>query len=545
MQSEYNVLYENWVRVRKMDGTTAEVSAMDALTLSHEYVALAGETPTQDVSMLRFLETILFTVFSRVTEEGEVFELLDAEDAEEEALVRWKAIWDMKHFPQAPIENYLKQWEDRFWLFDDRYPFWQIPRSQKATEFSAAKLNGEVLESNNKVRLFSCRSGDAKAKLSFAEAARWLLSVNNWDDSASTKSNVGNAPGCGWLGKCGTIYAVGSNLFETLMLNLTLLKDGREAWGYANPYWERDVELFSDSYSLAMPDNPAELYSMRSRYMTLKREPNQSYVVGVFSTKKENFSTVNAFAEQMTMWSCQNKRGDFEPKKHAAERQMWRDFGAVFDVNAVQKEKRRKPGIVSWAGTLTTSGCVPMEKPIRFSIVDVVYDSSMGSIQDCFGDAVSFHAGLLSEKWDTWGSMIAKEITQCETAASYVGKFASDIVRASGISDEAKHKKIKMYEYRGNLAKEMFYSEIDVPFREWLYRLIPDDIEHCEEYRMEWRRTARKIALSVGRDLAKKAGTPAFVGRKREKSPGEERRYSTPQAYNIFKANINKLYREV
>lgn len=70
MQSEYNVLYENWVRVRKMDGTTAEVSVMDALLLSHEYVALAGETPTQDVSMLRFLEAILFTVFSRVTEEG-------------------------------------------------------------------------------------------------------------------------------------------------------------------------------------------------------------------------------------------------------------------------------------------------------------------------------------------------------------------------------------------------------------------------------------------------------------------------------------------
>ena len=37
--------------------------------------------------------------------------------------------------------------------------------------------------------------------------------------------------GAGWLGKLGYIQAQGNNLFETLMLNLTLLQDGVKLWG--------------------------------------------------------------------------------------------------------------------------------------------------------------------------------------------------------------------------------------------------------------------------------------------------------------------------
>ena len=95
----------------------------------------------------------------------------------------------------------------------------------------AAMLNGEMIESKNKLRLFPLYAGQSKERLSYPQAARWLLSVNGFDDT-SLKPKEKNLPSIsvGWLGSLGYIQALGNNLYETLMLNLTLLKDGREYW---------------------------------------------------------------------------------------------------------------------------------------------------------------------------------------------------------------------------------------------------------------------------------------------------------------------------
>ena len=92
-------------------------------------------------------------------------------------------------------------------------------------------LNGEMIESKNKLRLFPLYAGQSKERLSYPQAARWLLSVNGFDDT-SLKPKEKNLPSIsvGWLGSLGYIQALGNNLYETLMLNLTLLKDGREYW---------------------------------------------------------------------------------------------------------------------------------------------------------------------------------------------------------------------------------------------------------------------------------------------------------------------------
>ena len=102
-QIEYNLLEERWVRVRGQDYTVQEVSLTDALVHAQEYMDLAGEMPTQDAAMLRLLLAVLFTVFSRVNEVGEPESLED----EETALERWGALWELKHFPEQPIRDYL------------------------------------------------------------------------------------------------------------------------------------------------------------------------------------------------------------------------------------------------------------------------------------------------------------------------------------------------------------------------------------------------------------------------------------------------------
>ena len=180
---EFNLLWESWVRVRTQDGTIRTVSLTDALLHAHAYVNLAGEMPTQDAAMLRLLLAVVHTVFSRVDGNGVPAPFEETEDA----LLRWSELWQLGHFPEQPIRDYLDKWQDRFWLFHPERPFWQVPEAKIGSPFGAKKLNGEVFESENKSSLFSACAGTGKESMDYPQAARWLVSLNNYDAAAAKK----------------------------------------------------------------------------------------------------------------------------------------------------------------------------------------------------------------------------------------------------------------------------------------------------------------------------------------------------------------------
>lgn len=265
---EFNLLTEPWIRVRLRDNTVREVSLTEALVSAQDYADLAGEMPTQNAAVLRLLLAVLFTVFSRVDAKGEPRPLMQSDDA----LERWSALWQLGHFPAEPVRDYLEQWKDRFWLFHPTHPFWQVPQAKIGTEYGAAKLNGEMSESSNKLRLFPLYAGQSKDQLSYPQAARWLLCVNGYDDTSAKPKGKGlPSVGAGWLGKIGFIQAQGDNLYETLMLNLTLLRDGRECWGESKPCWELEAPKSAERTEICCPDNPAQLLTLQSRRLLLHR----------------------------------------------------------------------------------------------------------------------------------------------------------------------------------------------------------------------------------------------------------------------------------
>ena len=237
-ETEFNLLDEGWILARKDDCTVDALSLTDAILRSHEYSGLSGELPTQDVSVLRLMLAVLHTVFSRYSPDGEY----DPPGSVYAAVCRWSELWQAGRFPEKPIRDYLESWHERFWLFHPERPFYQVNAAKKGTEYSSAKLNGAVSESSNKIRLFAGCSGTAKNSLSYPEAARWLLYVNNYDDtSAKPKGKELPSPGAGWLGKLGLITASGNSLFETLMLNLILLNTPNNClWEEEKPIWEID-----------------------------------------------------------------------------------------------------------------------------------------------------------------------------------------------------------------------------------------------------------------------------------------------------------------
>ena len=64
----FNLCREPWICVLDRDYRVKKVSLSEALTQSSRYLALAGETETQNIAVLRLLLALLHTVFYRQDE---------------------------------------------------------------------------------------------------------------------------------------------------------------------------------------------------------------------------------------------------------------------------------------------------------------------------------------------------------------------------------------------------------------------------------------------------------------------------------------------
>ncbi|MBR2719217.1 MAG: type I-E CRISPR-associated protein Cse1/CasA [Clostridia bacterium] len=533
---EFNLLYEPWVRVMRSDATVEEISLLHVLTHAHEYRSLAGEMPTQDIAMLRLLLAVLHAVFTRVDEHGDPAPLKNMDNA----LDRWQALWERGSIPAKPVEDYLQQYEDRFWLFHPERPFWQAKSAEIGTEYAAAKLNGEMSESSNKLRLFPVRTGEAKRTLTYSEAARWLLYVNGFDDtSAKPKGKDLPAVGAGWLGKLGLIWAKGNNLFETLMLNLVLINaEEQEPWQSAIPVWELPVPREQERVQIVLKPDQAALLTMQSRRLLLDREDGS--VTGFRLLGGDFFERKNAFAEQMTMWRpIIEKKAivGYQPVRHDPARKLWREFSALTEQSV---HKGHCPGIITWHRELIQADVLEKRCFIAYQIAAAQYGDKDFFVTDTFSDGIAFQAGILTELGTEWREVVADEVKKCESAAYYVGQLALHLRKAAGGAGKGE-------EADSERAKAEFFFRVDEPFRQWLMTL---DAEQEEPQRLEaeyaWQETLRHIALNLGRELAEAAGLTAYRGHTvmESKTKGKDKEavfYSTPKAWGRYQGCIYAL----
>ena len=524
---EFNLLTEPWVRVRRPDNTVQEVSLTDALLHAQDYVDLAGEMPTQDAAVLRLLLAVLFTVFSRVDAKGKPQPLAQSDDA----LERWSELWQLGHFPAEPVRDYLEQWKDRFWLFHPTHPFWQVPQAKIGTEYGAAKLNGEMSESSNKLRLFPLYAGQSKEQLSYPQAARWLLCVNGYDDTSAKPKGKGlPSVGAGWLGKIGFIQAQGDNLYETLMLNLTLLRDSRECWGESKPCWELEAPKSAERTEICCPDNPAQLLTLQSRRLLLHRTGEN--VDGFCLLGGDFFPRENVFAEQMTIWRTmpikKNEPVVFVPCRHDPAKQFWREFPAVFC-----QDSGHRPGVVCWIEKLQEKRLKLLDprRKVHFRISGVQYGDKDFFVNDSFSDSLTFQAGILDEIGRPWQSRIVREIERCEQTAALVGHFAQELAIAAGDRNEN----------AGGAVRAQFYFAVDQPFRQWLQAIDPEQ-DDPDEAALRWQAQARNIAEKLGKQMVMEAGNAALKGHRivvdKDKKTERTILYTSPKAYNRFRTRL-------
>ncbi|MDR0839988.1 MAG: type I-E CRISPR-associated protein Cse1/CasA [Christensenellaceae bacterium] len=507
--SEFNLLDEKWIGVMDKTGQTEAVSLLELFRRAPELHGLANELPTLDIAILRLLLAILHASLARGLR------------GYQDGIALWQNLWE-KGLPTEQICGYLEQYRGRFWLFDERYPFYQVAAMTAGTEYGIAKLLGTVSESNNKVRQFPMRTGLGKTQLTNAEAARWLLYVNAFDDtSAKPKTQGAPSSGAGWLGKLGLIYAEGATLEQTMLLNLVLLNEDGEPWADGKAPWELDVVRAGERTEIILPRSQIALLTLQSRRLLLKREKDcvQGYVLlgGDFFPKE------NAFSEQMTLWrKPEQNKDEYVPKRHNPTKQLWRDFAALTPISS---RSSRQPGMLHWLAE------VGYEEMIRLCTASVTYGDKDFFVDDVFSDSLTFSAAFLSNSnlGAEWRPHIEGVLQETEKAVEALGVLATDLAESVGDRRDPKGQPSKNMAGRRDMVKAETYFRLDEPFRKWLAG-IDSKNDMQEEKCDQWRGIAAKILRDIGGELIAQSGTKAFVGIGKKNAPA---------AYNKF---LGKLY---
>lgn len=544
---KFNLLEEPWIVVMTDNkGSTRKVSLIELFTSAHEFKRLAGETPAQDFAILRFLLAIMHTVFSRFDSDGEKYEWLeldekyrqisdmdeDDEDDYEEALYgTWKSLWGSSKLPPVIVE-YLDKWSERFNLYDDKHPFYQVTEKDllskkviKRGSINPKLMNRLISESNNKIELFSPASESFKNNINNSALARWLIAFQGYTGTGDKAKFPGMKASAskGWLLGIGAVYLSGKSLKETLLLNMIVMDSPKPQ----KPIWEKDIDDTIFDLLHKQPDNLSELYTNWSRLIKIENRASESEIAKIEVVQLPGINPQEFFLEQMTLWrypKTGNDKNHWVPKAHDVNRFIWRSFDQIS--SSIHKQNENIiPGIIEWHNDLIG------DRQLRGGVITVAsvglsYNRDASTMpNDDIYDELNIYDEILADVGEGgWVPRISEEIQKIETAIGYVLKgFLEDIrkirnISSSGIVDTH---------------LQEAYFQVDIPFREWLLDLRPDDPK--DETVRSWRLMLKDLVTDQAEQLLSSAGNRDFLG-----VEVNSKYINIEIAYNIFKFRLNK-----
>lgn len=533
----FNLVQDPWVSVRLADGDLAQLSLDQIFARLGEIRSLAGESPVQDAAVLRLLLAIAHSALGPSTERNHNPEF---DGLDKPAFSEWAALWRDPARLCSACRAYLSEWSDRFELLDEHRPFYQVAGLSTGKE-EVGPLVRLVLDVPNdeEKQYFTVRAGAGISSLTFAEAARWLVTVQAFDTSGiksgvvgdpRTKGGKGYPIGPAWAAQLGLVYAEGDHLAETLLLNLVRGNTASGGWHSdddvtANDIapWEREDEQAigvgvraGTHEDLAPVEGVVDVLTWQARRALLQHSGGR--VIGAIIANGDRANTDNGFAvETMTPWrqplsgvGAKNAPIVLKPRRHAVEQAFWRGLRGVLPSLTGTHDSRgravRVPGVLRWSGALEAEGILPRTKRIGVRALGLKLDSNNAIVQDVYDDRLDLNALLVAESGEArrFTSAIAQEVEVTEQAVSALGRYAENLALAAGNRDT---------DVRSG-ALERGYFAVDAPFRSWIAEIRADmDAALLEEHQTAWRQRAIALVRRIGDELSDEFSDAVFVGR--------------------------------
>ncbi|MFJ8078780.1 type I-E CRISPR-associated protein Cse1/CasA [Streptomyces sp. NPDC096176] len=489
-----------WIPVLRGNGTQDELSLREVFEQAHDLRRIVGDLPTQEFALMRLLLALAH----------------DALEGPQDIDV-WAELWDEEGC-FAPVRAYLDAHRGRFDLLDADAPFFQTAglRTAKDEVFS---LNRIVADVPNGEPFFTARMPTVE-RLTFAEAARWVVHAHAYDTSGIKTGVEGDKRakggkvyplGVGWAGNLGGVFVEGRTLRETLLLNLVaadspnLQIDGQDA-----PAWRR--EPCGPGGSERPPTGVRDLYTWQTRRLRLHFD--ETGVHGVVLGYGDPLTARDRqHREPMTAWRRSKpqekklkKSPVYLPREHAPERSAWRGIGSLVagepgPAQGPEAAAYLRPGILEWVARLVTEGELPRGFLVRARIVGAVYGTQQSVIDEIVDDHVSMAVVLLHEQDRRYAEQAVAAVTDADLAVNALGDLATNLARAAGTESDGPR----------STARDLAYGLLEAPYRRWLTRLSDTDDPYAQ--RTAWQQEVYEIVGRLGDRLMAAAGDAAWQGR--------------------------------
>ncbi|MFJ5678277.1 type I-E CRISPR-associated protein Cse1/CasA [Streptomyces sp. NPDC093097] len=510
--SNFDLVSSPWLPVQRTDGTVTEVSLLGLFEQAESLRRLVGDVPTQEIALLRLLLAILYDAL-----DGPV----EVED--------WEDLW-LSDDPFSAVPAYLERHRARFDLWHPERPFYQVADLHTAKD-EVAPLSRIVADVPVGEPLFAMRRPGVES-LSYAEAARWLVHAHAYDTSGIKSAMVGDERGkagkvyplgVGSLGNLGGVFAEGSTLRETLLLNLIALEEiGDGATGAAGedmPAWRQTEPLGAGeragSAGQGQPMGLRDLYTWQSRRIRLHAEGG--VVTGVVLgygdplalTAPWKLEPMSAWRRNATQEKKQGRTPVYTPLRHDPSRAAWRGLGSLLPARSQAGDEakrgesadRLRSGIARWFTRVITTTEMAPGKLVRLRLAGAVYGTQQSVIDEIVDDSVVLPVITLHEANPIFGEAAVDAVSEAEGAVGALGQLAGNLARAAGTDPTAPVA----------TARDLGFGTLDGPYRAWLKELLtfPD----LSTARREWRATVRRHLLRLSRQLLDSAGPAADEGR--------------------------------
>ncbi|MGK5555010.1 type I-E CRISPR-associated protein Cse1/CasA [Actinomadura kijaniata] len=522
----FNLIDEHWLVLRGRDGESVEVSLLEAVLDAERYEEPVVYLPTQTPALFRqlFLPVVVAALGAPANER------------------EWADRFWAGRFSDAErkkIGDYLDKHRDRFELFHPHTPFAQVGglRTAKDETKGAALLVATAATGNN-VPLFAARSEADPLPLTPAKAAHWLLHTHCWDTAAiktgaadDPKAKAGKTTGnpTGPLGQLGVVMPIGTNLYETLMLNLPIGPPG----GRGRPHWERDpADSTWDSFD---PPGILDLWTWQSRRIRLipEQTPDGVRVTRVVVCAGDRIRSLPEW-EPHTTWNFRKvskKASERKPRRHQPGKAIWRGLDAFLTLEPPHQGENGPETSLLLRQIGDLQDRLPEGYPLRVATFGMVYGNQSAVVEDVIHDAMPLAVAALKP-----GSLpydVLLDVTrQAEELAQAVNRLSDDLRKAIGADPIPWDK--------GQRPGERVLHALDPLVRRVLLgvRREADDHERLEEGQLAWERVAWTKTWQIVDALFAALPAGSFRGRKTTQDNGTTVTYRPGAADERFRRRL-------
>lgn len=536
-EPRFNLVDEAWILARLKSGEVVELSLRDYFKRVYEIDRIQTDNPLTDTAILG----VVLVIFARASF------LADSIDTSGSPAQWIRQMREPDTNNLTAVLGYLEIFKDRFWLVGGDRPFMQVHDLHTA-KGDTKPVSRLVLDSESEY--FSVRAEKTLESLSFADAARCLVTVQAYDYSGIKSGAVGDPrvkggkgyPLCvGWYGATGKVIVHGANMMETLLYNLDYeqLTD-KESFEKDIPVWERAEpdtaapRAYTGGPAAQYKDQPVpasgmcEILTWQSRRIRLHHDGER--VTSVVIANGDKWLGRNDYADPLTGYRYNSKqssktRPGWMPQPHSTERTLWRGADALLTRLTPDSEKQNKPAPV--IRQLGLGRYFDTDSVAEVQLVGVEYGTQSSIVENNISDSVQFDLSLLTESGIKVAQMVRENIKATMDIAVALGQFAGNLLKAAG----------KEYKFQADVTESLLYRLEDA-FRQWV--VLQRSSEDIDFQKKEWQEKVRRFVEEEADFLTVNAGPKAMMGTMKQDSSKNEVLYSTAHARRQFEGHLRK-----